>query len=427
MERIFIETYGCTLNQADSDVMESILTEKGYVVERGKTNYKNIGKYDHIIINTCTVKKPTEQKIIDRLEHLTQIKDKLIVTGCLASASPDIIKKAVPHAKILNTKEIVNIYNILNPTSITANSSEKPSLLKPAGLVISRVPISEGCLSNCSFCETKFARGPLKSFDTNVILKAIELSVKSGSKEIELTSQDVGAYGADRKTNIAELVSQASELPGEFIMRIGMLNPEHLHKYLDELILAYKSPKLFKFIHLPIQSGSDSVLKSMKRKYTVDEVREYFKELRKKIKGISITTDIIVGYPSESKNEFIETKALLLELKPTITNISKFWQRAHAPASRLKQLSQNEIKERSTLLSRTVRAMQTKEYSKLIGEEEEVLITENNNGFFSGRDIFYRPIAVTGKELKLGERVNVKIYGNSYACLLSKPYPKDTL
>ncbi len=420
MKKVFIETYGCTLNQADSDIMESILTAEGYTVDRGKTNYKTIEKYDHVIINTCTVKKPTEQKIIDRLEHLSQMKNRLIVTGCLASASPEMVRKAVPHAKIINTKEIVNILNIINPKTAPLQAFEKPLLLKPTGSIISRIPISEGCLSNCSFCETKFARGPLKSFDTDVLLKTIELSVKSGSKEIELTSQDVGAYGADRKTNIAELVSKASKLPGEFMMRIGMLNPEHLNKYLDELILAYKSPKLFKFIHLPIQSGSDVVLKDMKRRYTIEEIRYYVEELRKKVKNISIATDIIVGYPSESKKDFMATKKLLLELKPTITNISKFWQRPHASASNLKQLSQINIKERSTTLSRVVRAMQTKEYSKLIGKKEKVLITENNDGYFSGRDIYYRPIAIKGQNLKLGEFVNVRIYGNSYACLLSE-------
>ncbi len=422
MDKVFIETYGCTLNQADSDIMESLLKEKGYEIERGRLNYKSVDKYKHIIINTCTVKKPTEQKIISKLERLRNINDRLIVTGCLASANADIVRKAVPNAKIINTKDIVNINSVLNNLALSKKVllQDKPTFIIPTGAIISRIPISEGCLSSCSFCETKFARGPLKSFEHDTILKAISLSVARGAKEIELTSQDVGAYGQDKKTNIAELVADASMLNGEFMMRIGMLNPEHLYKYLDELIAVFKSDKVFKFIHLPIQAGSDSVLRSMKRKYTIDEIRTYFKELREKVPKISIATDIIVGYPTESVGDFEQTIDLLLELKPTITNISKFWERPHTTASKFKQLSKSTIKDRGTKFSRIIRSMQKTEYSKSIGSTERVLITENNEGNFSGRDKFYRPIAVLEDNLKLGEFVEVKIYDNSYACLLSK-------
>ena len=421
MAKIFLETYGCTLNQSDSDIMESLLKNAGHTIERGIISQSSISEYDHIIINTCTVKKPTEQKILNKLEKLSKTNNNFIITGCLASASPELIKKAIPNAKLLKTNEVVKILEVIDPITYVQKSGEKPNFLNNNNNIIARIPISEGCLSSCSFCETKFARGPLKSFSEDVILRAIKNSVINNAKEIELTSQDVGAYGADKKTNIAELISHATNIDGEFMMRIGMLNPEHLHKYFDDLILSYKSPKIFKFIHLPIQSGSDKVLKNMKRRYKIEDINNYIKELRKKIKGISIMTDIIVGYPSESYYDFTCTKEFILNIKPNITNISKFWQRPHTPASKMKQLTSNEIKERSTKLSRLVRAMQAKEYKKSKGSIIEVLVTESNKGFFSGRDIYYRPIAISSKNLFIGQKIKVKVYDSSYACILAKP------
>lgn len=418
--KVFIETYGCTLNNADSDVMNNILESAGHSVDRGTLRLTDAAKYDYIILNTCTVKKPTEQKIISKLERISDLNKNIVVTGCLASATPNIVKKASPNAKILKTSETIKILETIFPNVDNVPVAEKPTFIN-SNSIIARIPISEGCLSNCSFCETKYARGPLKSFDEKVILKAISRSISNGSYEIELTSQDIGAYGADKKTNIAELAKNAASLDGDFMLRIGMLNPEHLHKYLDQLIDSLKEKKVFKFLHLPIQSGSNKVLKDMQRNYTIEEMRYYFEYIRSKINGITISTDIIVGYPTESQEDFELTENFLLDVKPTITNISKFWQRPHTKASKLKQISPNEIKRRSTKLSREVREMQVSHYNTFKGQREQVIITENNKGLVSGRDIFYKPIAVLSKTHNIGDKVNVELIDSSYACIIAKP------
>ncbi len=400
--------------------MDNILQSAGHTIDRGTLRLNDAGKYDYIILNTCTVKKPTEQKIISKLERLSNLNKNIVVTGCLASATPNIVKKASPTAKILKTSETIKILNTLVPEGQEVPIAEKPSFINSNG-IIARIPISEGCLSSCSFCETKYARGPLKSFDENVILKAISRSINNGSYEIELTSQDIGAYGADKKTNIAELALHAAALDGDFMLRIGMLNPEHLHKYLDSLIEALKQDKVFKFLHLPIQSGSNKILKDMQRNYTTYDIQYYFDYIRNKIPDITISTDIIVGYPTESIKDFKLTEELLFGIKPTITNISKFWQRPHAKASKLQQINANEIKRRSTKLSREIREMQVLQYNNFKGLREEVVVTENNNGLVSGRDIYYRPVAVLSKELTVGDKVTVEIVDSSYACMISKP------
>ncbi len=431
MPRVLIETHGCTLNQSDSDIMETVLRNSGADVSRGEYANDTDDMYDYVIMNTCTVKKQTEQRITGRLQRFSGLGRRLIVTGCMASANSDVIRKSAPGASILSPANIMKVSEVINSDSrqerLQYSRIPKPGLIGPSGSVIARIPISEGCLSSCSFCETRFARGPLNSFDGKVILRAIQMSANAGAREIELTSQDVGAYGADSKTSIAELAMNASAIEGNFLMRIGMLNPEHLHRYFDDLIRAFNEPgsKLFRFLHLPVQSGNDRVLRDMKRRHTSGEFRSYVHELREKVRGISIATDVIVGYPTETESDYLETLNLLLELKPTITNISKFSKRPHAPASGLRQLPANEVKRRSTEMSRMVRAMQQKEYSGLAGRKMHVLVTESSGSTASGRDISYRPIGIINPEaVAPGDVVTVEATGGSYACITAKAIHK---
>ena len=422
MAKVVIETYGCTLNQADSRIMGYILKENGYEVEYGRYE----GNADYLIVNTCTVKSPTENKIIYRLRQLKGLGKKLIVAGCLASADTQKVINVVPDASIITTSNVNKIADVLkfielgkNVIIDSYNRIDKLQYGLENSSIIARIPISEGCLSNCSFCETKFARGPLNSFSEELILRAVKNAVEQGSKEIELTAQDVGAYGADRKTNIAELLKKVVEIEGSFKVRVGMLNPEHLHKYFDELLEAYRSDKVYKFFHLPVQSGSNKVLRDMNRRYTVEDFVNYVEEIRKKLNA-SIATDIIVGYPTESEEDFEKSIELIKEIKPEVVNISKFGARPHAPASRLKQLSDKTIKDRSIILSRIVREIEFNERNKHIGERRKVLITEKNRKSYTGRDDAYNEIAVLG-QVDLGESVEVEITGNSPACFVGIP------
>ncbi|MGC8710128.1 MAG: tRNA (N(6)-L-threonylcarbamoyladenosine(37)-C(2))-methylthiotransferase [Candidatus Micrarchaeia archaeon] len=427
MAKVTIETYGCTLNQADSRIMGAILKGKGLEVEYGKIDPSNASDEGYFIVNTCTVKNPTEQKILYELAKLKPLGSRLIVAGCLASASPEKVLKAVPEASIVSTSNVHRIAEVVEAAAsrnnVLLNKYSKIDKLAYGidnNSVIAKIPISEGCLSNCTFCETKYARGPLNSFSEEVIERAVENAVKHGAKEIELTSQDTGAYGIDRKTNIAELVSRVSEIDGDFRIRIGMLNPEHLHRYFDDLIEACKSKKVYKFLHLPVQSGSNKVLSEMQRRYTIEEFKGYANEARNRI-GASIATDIIVGYPTETAADFEDTIMLLYEVKPEVTNISKFGARPHAIASKLVQLPNNVIKERSIRVSRIARALQQTGRKKFIGEQKEVIVTEKNSRSFTGRDEAYNEIAILGDNLELGKFVNVKIVGTSSACLIGEP------
>ncbi len=416
--RVHIKTYGCTLNQADSAIIASVLQDKGILLARCQADA------DVAIINTCTVKRQTSQRILYALNNLSKAKKKLLVTGCMAGANKDLIEKYAPNASIVTTSNIPHMAEAAKSafagTRVVLDSYSKLDRLaffKPGKGVIAKVMISEGCSSNCSFCETKFARGPLNSFSEQSILDAIKCSAGNGAKEIQLTSQDVGAYGADTKTNIAMLMRKISAIKGDFKVRVGMVNPVHMHKYFDEFVDALGSDRFYKFVHLPVQSGSDSVLESMKRAYSVEEFEHYVKELRAAIPGITIETDMIVGFPTETESDFGQSLEFMNRVRPDVTNISKFSARPHTAASQMQQHANELISERSLLMSRTVRAVQHGINDRAIGKSFDTLLTERTPKSFNGRNPSYREIVIRNEDahsdMALGSRHDVRITGAS--------------
>jgi len=215
---------------------------------------------------------------------------------------------------------------------------------------ITIIPISEGCLGDCNYCSVKFARGKLKSYKIEDIIKQIK------GKKILLTSQDTGCYGLDINTNLVELLKQVVKVKGNFQVRVGMMNPEHVLPILKDLVEVYKDKKIFKFIHIPIQSGSNNVLKEMNRRYTVEDFIKIVKEFRKQIPEIHISTDIIVGYPTETEEDFKKTINLLEKLKLEVINLSRFAPRPKTAALKLKQLPVEEIKRRSIIISKIIKS-----------------------------------------------------------------------
>ncbi len=424
--KVYIETYGCTFNQADSELIASAM--KGEGIETCSSE----ADADVVLLNTCTVKGATQNRITYRLSGLEKSGKKVLVTGCMAGANSDIISKYAPSASIA---KIQNVAGMPQAAKDTASSKrvmlmeesryDRIGLYAPGKSVIAKIPLSDGCLSSCSFCETKFARGRLNSFSESGILNAISYSIRNGAKELELTAQDTGAYGIDKGTNIAELVSRACSFEGDFRLRIGMLNPEHLHRYYRELIDAMQDPHVYKFLHLPLQSGSDSVLASMRRGYTVEKYLEMVKEIRESVKDITIETDIIVGFPGETDSDFEATLKAINEFKPEVTNISKFTKRPHAPASRMRQLDDKLIKERSSELSRIVRAMQASKNASAIGTEESVLLTESSSSSVNGRDESYRQVVIPNSKnasgMASGSRLMARIYNATSNALYAEP------
>lgn len=412
--RVFIKTYGCTMNQSDSEVMAGIILASGMKLAPDEN------AADVLILNTCTVKGATEQKIIHKVKELLSAKKKIVLAGCLPEADLALIRKYAPRVPIVGTRSLTHIADAVRAAlegktvEFFNKREEKLELPRLRGSVIAKIPIAEGCVSACSFCATKLARGNLRSYPEEAIISEVGMCVKKGCKEIQLTAQDTGAYGLDSGTNIARLLHKISELPGDFRVRVGMMNPEHALKMLPGLIDSFRSPKIYKFTHIPVQSGNDKVLKDMRRRYAVKDFLALIRALRKKFPELTLATDIIVGYPTETEEAFEDTLRLLRKLRFDIVNVSKFTPRPHTPAAKLRPLPSGEVKCRSEIASALCRRITLEKNKKLVGKTFRVLITERQAKGFSGRTDSYRQVAM--KKGVPGAFVEARIAGatNSY-------------
>jgi threonylcarbamoyladenosine tRNA methylthiotransferase CDKAL1 len=338
--KIFIETFGCPSNKDNSEIMKSLLLKHELV--------DSAEKADTIIINTCTVIHKTEQKMISRIRKYKN--KKLIITGCMATTQKELLKKEAPSASIINTHNITKIEQALKKqvVLIKRRKEEKVGIKKNNNII----QILQGCKGACTFCITRLEKGKLYSYSKKKILESFKEAIKH-HKTIYLTSQDNACYGLDKNeiSKLPELLRDILKIGGKYQIRIGMMNPQHTLPILKELIEIYKDTRTKKFIHIPMQSGSNKILKEMNRFHSVEDFKKIVKVFRKEIPSIHIATDIIVAYPTETEADFKKTLKLIKEIKPEVINISRFTPRPGTPAARLKQHLSEVAKERSRKLS----------------------------------------------------------------------------
>ncbi len=408
--KFYIETYGCSANFAESEAMVSLLIDAGHELVSDES------KADVIILNTCGVKDPTEHKILYRME---QLKDrKVVITGCLPLIRIDLVD-IYPQFSYLSPDKEFRIVEAVEEHLIDLEKLSKPKLIHKHfrfNPLVEIVPISQGCTGNCTYCATKFARGHIRSYEPESIIKQVEYAVNSGAKEIWITSQDTGAYGVDIGSSLPSLLKKIiTKVDGDYHIRVGMMNVDHAQRIFDKLMEVYEDEHLFKFLHVPVQSGSDSVLTHMHRNYYVSDFENLVKSFREKFPLSTLSTDMIVGYPTETKEDFMQSVALVKRVVPDVVNISKFSPRPGTVAAKLKRLNTKELKNRSRILSKVAHEASLVRNKLWLNWEGWVLIDEKGkNGEFKGRNEHYKQIVVNGA--KFGDIVNVKIFevGVSY-------------
>jgi len=345
--KIFLDTYGCTLNKADSIVIQNVLSDHEFVPYSDS---------ELVILNTCAVKNATESRMRYLIERYCTNKKKIIVAGCLPKINSKIIKQFGVSAVDCNSynhlpEAIQEIQQGKTVMFVSDDHKCKLDLLSQQdNSETAIVPIAEGCLGACAYCATRHARGTLTSYKPEKIVELVKMLAKDGKKTILLTAQDTGCYGFDISTNLAELLEEIVQIDGEFKVRVGMMNPQHAKCFLPQLIAVFRSPKITKFLHVPVQSGSDKVLKDMKRGYTAADFIWLVEAFRKEIPDIYISTDIIVGFPTENDADFEQTLELVRKVKPDKINSSQFYPRPNTPAKEMKQLQKQEKKARSVKL-----------------------------------------------------------------------------
>jgi MiaB-like tRNA modifying enzyme len=416
MPNIYIETYGCSNNQAESEIMAGLLKISGFEI------VKNIENSDLIILNSCWVKHVTELKLLSRLK---QIQDnypdkKIIVGGCAPEIGYNKIIDTAPNASIISTNQIKKIVSVarrtLNGERVEYIGKKKEVKLSLPRIrrnpIVAIVPILSGCKGECSYCCVKNAKGELFTYPEEMILEEVKNSVKGGCKEIWITSQDNAAYD-----NLPELLDKITSLKGNFFVRIGMMNPDNVKPILKDLIKSYRDKKIYKFLHLPVQSGDNQLLKEMKREYSVNDFKEIVKEFRNNF-NLQLWTDVIVGFPRETQEQFENTIKLLNEIKPDWTNISKYGARQYTLASQLKPLKSEIVKQRSKQASELVGRLSLEKNKQWLDWSGYVLISEKTRNGFIGRNYAYKPVLTKGR---LGENLKVKITDALITCLIGKP------
>ncbi len=413
---IFIETYGCSANQSNSEIMGGLLVKAGYRLSSEEDA-------DLLIINTCTVKTQTERKIIRRLEKLRYSSKKILVAGCMSEVQKEMIEEVHPDVSIIGVNEMRDISEtvrrIENGEQVIMVGSKPTSMVCLPKVrinpVINIAQISTGCLGDCAYCIVRSAKGALRSFPVHSIVDDVKKSVTDGCKEIWLTSQDCGCYGFDTGVKLPALLRKVTAIEGNFRIRIGMMNPDHIKSIQGDLITALINKKMYRFVHMPVQSGSDEVLKAMGRRYTSAGAGEIIDDFTGGLPNFTFSTDIIVGFPGETDEQFQESVEFVKKYKPDIVNISRYGKRPMTRASEMEQVDGNIIKMRAKTLTDVVCDVALEKNKRWVGWKGEVLLSKvGEKGGFIGRNFAYKPIVVDYGELGTTVEVEVVEAMNGY-------------
>ncbi len=397
---IWFEGYGCTANQGETIEMRDRANELGHRIA------SNPEIAETIVLGTCTVLESTQNKMEKRISELMDQGKNVIVSGCMATADSKVLGEKFPEAPLISPGDLEGLGDLIGRGGCKPEKFDSP--------LAAILPISSGCLGRCTYCATVRARGRVTSRSVNDIFFKAQYAIDSGSKEILLTSQDNGAFGADSNSSLEFLLRELSHLEGDFRLRVGMLNPMLVSGRSEAMAEAWADSRIYKFMHLPIQSGSQKILDSMVRDHTLDEFWEVVNVFRKYYPEMMIITDIITGFPGETDQDHQDTVDLLNALSPDLVNVTRFSPRKGTPASKYKRVNGRIVKKRSRELTSLRKKLGAKSFKRFVGKQISILTVENQKkGSTLCRDDNYRPV-ILKKELPLGEFYDVRITDSEY-------------
>jgi len=409
MARYHIETYGCTSNRGESREIERTLRDGGHHPADGPE------EADVAILNTCTVVEKTERNMLRRAAELDeQTPGDLVITGCMALAQGEEFQAADIDAEVLHWDEVPE--HVRNGECPTTTPDAEPVLDGVVGIL----PIARGCMSDCSYCITKQATGKIDSPPVEANVRKARALVHAGATEIRITGQDTGVYGwDDGERKLHTLLERiCEEVEGDFRVRVGMANPKGVHGIREELAEVFaEQEKLYNFLHIPVQSGSDDVLGDMRRQHQVSEFVETVETFDECLDYWTLSTDFIVGFPTETDRDHRQSLALLREVRPEKINVTRFSKRPGTDAAELKGLGGQTKKDRSKEMTDLKMNVVGEAHEAMVGTEVEVLVVEDGtDDSLVGYDEAYRQVAIPGAEragVELGDVVTCEITGHN--------------
>lgn len=426
--KLFIKTFGCQMNVNDSEYIAGQLVKLGYSLT------EDIFKSNLILLNTCCVRAKVEQKIYSLIGKIKKIKENnpnliLGICGCMAQKEKETIFERAPYvdfifspSQVNNLEEIINTVKYSNTKHISCGNTPEFSFkhipVKRESKISAWIQIMRGCNNYCSYCVVPYTRGPEQSRGVSEIISEVKELAKDKYKEIFLLGQNVNSYGRDlsQPASFSELLELLNNIDDIERIRFTTSHPKDFS--FDLIKTIKKCNKICNHIHLPIQSGSSKILKMMNRKYDIDYYKNIIKEIRNNIDNISITTDVMVGFPGETEEDFKDTLNAFKEIEFDEAYTFIYSNRDNAIASLLpEQVPLQHKKERLWKLIDLQKDISTKINKRLKGEILEVLVDKkskrNIENQFSGRTGTNKTVVFTGKQNLLGQLVNVKIIKSS--------------
>ncbi|XP_011505406.1 PREDICTED: threonylcarbamoyladenosine tRNA methylthiotransferase [Ceratosolen solmsi marchali] len=429
---IYIRTWGCTHNNSDSEYMAGQLAAYGYNL----TEDKHVA--DLWLLNSCTVKNPSEAHFKNEIETGRKLGKHIVVAGCVSQGAPK--SSYLQGLSIIGVHQIDRVVEVVEET-LKGNTVKLLSQKKDAGRkiggaslslpkvrrnpLIEIIAINTGCLNQCTYCKTKHARGELGSYRPKEIIERAKQAFEEGVNELWLTSEDTGTYGKDIGTTLPKLLWELIEvIPDGCRMRIGMANPPYILEYLEDISKILQHPKVYSFLHIPVQSGSDKILSAMKREYVRSDFEYIVDYLKARIPRITIATDIICGFPNETEEDFEDTLNLCKKYKFSSLFINQFFSRPGTPAALMIQVPTIEIKKRTKILSEFFQSYEP--YSNAIGEVQDVLVTEvaHDKKHYVAHNSYYEQVLIPKKYELMGKLVKVKIISASKYSMKGEPLSK---
>ena len=422
---------GCAANFGDGEKIARVFAEDYRVVFGMPEEVTgDAEKPAAFVLNVCTVKGNSGALKLLREAMSTAPEARLFITGCAPKDFREEVSKITDKVIYTSLKEL--LASDCHASHGARNDAQdfrdhrgtRNDIPLRESPLVGIVNIEEGCLDACAYCSTRLVKGRLHSYPAADIVQQVKSLVADGCIEIQLTGQDCGCYGFDTGTNLAELAAQIlDEVPGNYKMRLGMGNPRHMLRYTDALLKCFEDERVYKFIHLPVQSGSENILKAMNRKHSAQDYVD-LAEAFNRIPQFTLSTDLIVGFPGESERDFQDTLAILEKTRPTVCNITRFVPRPNTPAFNMQGAVPDSIKhERSAALAEAFQRIAAENNSRWIGTTETVVIEKPGyrKGTYIARNAAYRPVAITSEtQLTPGERFSVTITAAEPFALIGK-------
>ncbi len=414
--KYYIQIYGCQMNKSDAERVASLLHSIGYKEADNKE------QADLIVLVTCSVRQSAEDRVYGLMRHIKKLKAqspklKVILTGCMALRK-EVIKRLKNIDIFLNIKDLQKLPELLNKKGeqqkIETYFSIKP---KYQSSFTAYVPIMTGCNNFCAYCIVPYVRGREESRSPEEVIEEVKELISQGYKEVILLGQNVNSYSPKPQAqsskpkinDFPDLLEAIANLKGDFWLRFVTSHPKDLSDKLINIIAQNK--KITEYIHLPIQAGDNQILKKMNRGYTVSHYKNLIKKIRQQIPEVAISTDIIVGFPGETKKQFDNTAKLMKEIKFDMAYVAQYSPREETAAAKLKDnIPKTEKKRREEVLTKILKQTALENNLKLVGETVEVLVDKKvKDDIWLGKTRTFKAVKFKSKKKLLSKFVKIKI------------------